>query len=279
MNHGLADTDVTIEYYDSDYPSKTLSRFPENFDETTEFQGLLNDVDRYVDIAGTGGKPLNILELCCGTGRVAIPLATQGHRVTGVDLSAGMLDGFAAKLSHCDQQVQQLVTLVNQDATELQLKGQQFDLAIIAFNSLLCIPDFQAQQRCLERIAAHLKPNGLLVIDAVNPLQLSIKGSPVPTPFFTRKHPVSGNSYTRFAMCSAFDTDHRQRLHGWYDEIAGDGRILRRPYSMHWRPIFRHELQMMLEQAGFEIETLEGGHCGEDYTGTSPRMFVQARMK
>jgi hypothetical protein len=112
----------------------------------------------------------------------------------------------------------------------------------------------------------------------MNPLSLAIKGSPVPTPFFTRKHPVSGHVYTRFAMSSAFDADHRQRLHGWYDEIDDDGTIRRRPYSMHWRPIFRHELQMMLQQAGFHCESIEGGHRGEAYTGTSPKMIVQARL-
>ena len=79
-------------------------------------------------------------------------------------------------------------------------------------------------------------------------------------------------------MSSAFDAEHRQRLHGWYDETTEDGTIRRRPYSMHWRPIFRHELQLMLRQAGFKIETLEGGHRGEPYTETSPRMFVQARL-
>ena len=33
-----------------------------------------------------------VLELACGTGRVAIPLAKAGLRVTGIDLSRGMLD-------------------------------------------------------------------------------------------------------------------------------------------------------------------------------------------
>jgi hypothetical protein len=79
-------------------------------------------------------------------------------------------------------------------------------------------------------------------------------------------------------MSSAFDSDHRQRLHGWYDEITDDNSIRRRPYSLHWRPIFRHELQMMLQQVGFVIESLEGGHRCEPYIETSPRMFVQARL-
>src|SRR5262245_32562646 len=35
------------------------------------------------------GDPL--LELAAGSGRIAIPLARKGHRVTGLELSAGML--------------------------------------------------------------------------------------------------------------------------------------------------------------------------------------------
>jgi hypothetical protein len=34
----------------------------------------------------------------------------------------------------------------------------------------------------------------------------------------------------------------------------------------------------MLEEAGVSIEAIEGGHQGEAYRATSPRMFVHARM-
>ena len=35
----------------------------------------------------------------------------------------------------------------------------------------------------------------------------------------------------------------------------------------------------MLAEAGFRIEAMEGGHRGESYTASSPRMFVQARRR
>lgn len=276
MNPGLTDEHSSIRYYDSDYPSAHLGRYPENFDETTEFQGIAHDVERYAEIAGQSGGP--ILELCCGSGRVAIPLARAGHSIVAVDLSTAMLEQFRATLQAESGDVHRRVTLRREDARSFAL-DERFALVIIAFNSLLCIPDFDDQCAVLERVAAHLAPRGILALDIVNPLQLQIKGDAVPKPFFTRRHCGSGNLYTRFAMAGPFDEQHRQRLHGWYDEMQSDGRLERRPYEIVWRPIFRHEIQLMLERAGLQIATLEGGHRHEPYAADSPRLFIEARRR
>jgi AraC-like DNA-binding protein len=82
MNADADSSNSSIYYYDGDYPSPELSVFPENFDEVTKYQGLAFDVVRYKEIAAEQGGP--VLELCCGTGRVSIPLAGDGFRVTGV---------------------------------------------------------------------------------------------------------------------------------------------------------------------------------------------------
>jgi SAM-dependent methyltransferase len=86
MNANISDADSSIHYYDSDYPSQGLGPYPENFDEITKFQGLAFDVARYKELAQAYGDP--VLELCCGTGRVAIPLAQSGFRVVAVVFSA-----------------------------------------------------------------------------------------------------------------------------------------------------------------------------------------------
>jgi SAM-dependent methyltransferase len=275
MNANIPDNDVTIEYYDSDYPSRDEGPYPDNFDEITEYQGLAHDVDRYLAIARDTGGP--VLELCCGTGRVALPLARAGFDVTAVDVSAGMLTRLGERLAGEDPAVSRRVTAIRQDITELALARRDFRLAIIGFNSLLCVPDFALQRRALEAIAGHLAPGGDLVIDVVNLLTIPVAGDPVPKPFFTRRNVHSGNSYTRFAMSGEMDADQRQRLHGWYDEVAADGQVKRRPYSLFWRPIARFEMQQMLEHSGLEVVSLEGGHRGEPFAARSPRMFLRAR--
>lgn len=117
------------------------------------------------------------------------------------------------------------------------------------------------------------------MIDVVNPLVLPLAGDPIPTPFFTRRHPERMRIYTRFAALGPLDADQRQRLYGWYDEVDERGMVYRTPYSMHWRPIFRAELELMLEACGLAIESVEGGHRREEFTARSPKLFVVARKR
>ena len=266
--------DAQFHYYDSDYPWVEGGDCPANFDDDARDMGIATDVSRFLEIAAQVGGP--ILELCCGTGRVAIPLAQAGHRITGVDLSSQQLDQFRTHLLRQEAEVADRIEVVQQDCTLLDLPGKSYKLAIIAFNSLLILSDFQKQQLALQAVARHMEVGGTLVIDVLNPLLLDIHGDSFPRPFVTRINPRTGNTYTRFGMSGAFDADHCQRLYGWYDELDAEGRVYRRNFSWTWRPIFRHELQLMLQSAGFTVSSLQGGHQGEDYTASSHHMFFQA---
>ncbi len=264
-----------LQYYDGDYPSGEHGQVPGNFDEVTRYQGLMHDVARYRELVKETRGP--VLELCCGTGRVAIPLARDGHHVTGVDLSKELLRQFRGNVERTDPSLHDRIMLVEQDVTRLAIEKKKFRTAIIAFNSLLCIPKFEDQQRVLRNVFEHLADDGVFVLDIVSPLKLPVHGDPVAKAFFTRKSPHTGNRYTRFAMLDPFDERHMQRLHGWYDEILPDGTVRRSLYATYWRPIYRFEIELMLQRAGFAIVSLEGGHLKETYTAQSSRMFIQAR--
>jgi cyclopropane fatty-acyl-phospholipid synthase-like methyltransferase len=67
----------------------------------------------------------SLLDVGCGTGRHAIPLAGYGINVTGLDLSAGML----AQARDYAEKESVRVELIQADATNFQLP-QQFDHAI-----------------------------------------------------------------------------------------------------------------------------------------------------
>ncbi len=223
MNSNVDHTDPTVHYYDCDYPSKNFSVYPENFDETTRFQGIQFDVDCYLEIARkTQG---HILEICSGTGRVTIPLAHAGHQVTCVDISEGMSQKLHQNIVRVDASLLSQIESVVADATKFDLKRKDHGMAILAFNSLLCVPSLERQMQTLNQIHNHLKEDGLLVIDIVNPLGLNISGDSLPKAFFTRRNDHTGNLYTRFAMLGPMDADHKQRLHGWYDEVLPTGQV------------------------------------------------------
>jgi ubiquinone/menaquinone biosynthesis C-methylase UbiE len=196
-----------------------------------------------------------------------------------VDISAGMLQQFRANLKREDHSLAARIQLIEQNIVELALGGREFPLAIIAFNSFLCITDFEEQCLALQSVARHLARGGVLVLDVVNPLSLKIQGDPQPTPFFTRRSNESGHAYTRFAMMGPFNENQKQLLHGWYDEVDVQGSVRRNFYSIHWRPVFRYEVELMLRLAGFEVIRVEGGHQKQPYTSQSPKMFIQAKKK
>ncbi|MBM4457267.1 MAG: class I SAM-dependent methyltransferase [Chloroflexi bacterium] len=105
-----------------------------------------------------------LLELACGTGRVAIPLARAGLKVTGIDLSAGMLSEARRKAA-----------AEGVSATWIEADMRAFDLAatfstiILVANGLchlLTIADFEACAACVRK---HLALDGRFIIDVFVP--------------------------------------------------------------------------------------------------------------
>src|SRR6516225_7487129 len=80
---------------------------------------IVGDVAFYERLAcETGGR---VLELACGTGRIALALAASGLDVTGVDISDGMLTMARCKIAGRPASVGGRLTLINQDMSQLSL--------------------------------------------------------------------------------------------------------------------------------------------------------------
>ncbi len=275
-NPWLNEASAINRFYDSDFPSEHFSTYPENFDAITDIQGIRYDVERYLKIARRTGAP--VLELCCGTGRVALPLGAAGFDVVAVDNSTELMRQFRRKLTTMPTLRDSNIELVQQDVTQLDLNGKTFPLVIVAFNSLLCIPDFEQQIRVLRSVATHMTTDSLLVLDLINPVRVSSLGNSNPQLFFTRREPSTGRLYSRFAGATPFDASQCQTLFGWYDEVDENGCVRRMHYSVDWRLIYRFEIQLMLEACGLKIVRIEGGHSGEEFRANSERLFVHAKL-
>ncbi|HZP81630.1 MAG TPA: class I SAM-dependent methyltransferase, partial [Chthonomonadaceae bacterium] len=105
--------------------------------------------------------PRQILDLACGTGNVSELLAAEGYSVTGVDIAPAMIAEAQRKAEARGLSIAYFV----QDAAELDLPGRRFDLCISLFDSLNYITDPQRLSLAMERVAAHLAPNGLFIFD------------------------------------------------------------------------------------------------------------------
>ena len=121
----------------------------------TEYHGqILGTLDRL--LLKQLPPPAEVLDLCCGDGRLAAALAARGYRVTGVDGSPGMLK-FARRNAPS-------VRFLQGDARRLEL-GQKFRAVISTFDSLnhiLKTADLKAVFRGVYRL---LEKPGAFVFD------------------------------------------------------------------------------------------------------------------
>ena len=113
-------------------------------------------------------NPGPVLELAAGSGRIAVALAATGHDVTGVDRDPDMLD--RARQAWARRQREGSVVaggslhLIEADILDLDLE-RQFEVVILALNSLLLLGGDEAKRRALEVMARHLTASGCAVID------------------------------------------------------------------------------------------------------------------
>jgi ubiquinone/menaquinone biosynthesis C-methylase UbiE len=122
------------------------------------------EIDFYRELAGeVHARGQAVLEIACGTGRVAIRLAQEGIRVVGLDLSPAMLSVARRKSAG-------LSTLrwVQGDMRSFEL-GEAFGLAIIPGHSFQNILTMEDQVAALRSIRRHIAPGGVLVVHLDHP--------------------------------------------------------------------------------------------------------------
>lgn len=95
----------------------------------------------------------SVLDAGCGTGRVAIELASRGFAVAGLDIDAAMLDAARAKAPE--------LRWIEGDLARTRL-DERFDVVVLAGNVLIFVAP-GTETEVVARCAEHLAPGGLLI--------------------------------------------------------------------------------------------------------------------
>jgi SAM-dependent methyltransferase len=123
------------------------------------------DLDLLLALAARAGGP--ILELASGSGRLTIPLAEDGHEVTGVDTDPAMVARAHDRAEAAGRAVARRVRLVVDDARTVRLPDAgDYRLAFIPLNSIFLMGSRADQAAAVLTLAVHLAPGGLAMIDA-----------------------------------------------------------------------------------------------------------------
>lgn len=217
-----------------------------------------------------------ILELGCGSGRLLLPLAQAGMAVTGLDHSPVMLARAQERLAKEREAVQNRVTLVEGDMTRFVMNGR-FPLILIPYNTFMHLDDAQALA-ALKQAKRHLPADGQLFIDLANPF--TVANTPEDHLLSLENvltDPDTGDVILHLAA-NRLDTAV-QTLHiTWvYDRSPALGGSIHRTVAQatyHYR--YPHQMELLLQEAGFTQLVFYGGYDQAAFDADSERLLLLA---
>jgi SAM-dependent methyltransferase len=223
---------------------------------------IRGDVEFYRRLARRTGGP--ILELGCGTGRVALPLARDGHEVVGLDLSMPMLRIARSKIEPGLR-----IRFVRGDMARFRLR-RKFRLILIPFRAFQHLLTEREQRSCLRRVRSHLAPGGRFILHLFDPLLEYCLPEPHPSRAdrSRTRNPATGRD-VEIRIRNRRNDPFAQRFSEEWIFIERDARgrarrVDRDVLSLRWT--YRWEMRYLLELTGFRIEA-----CTGDFFGGAPR--------
>jgi SAM-dependent methyltransferase len=217
----------------------------ERYDSTLDEWGDPEVVARTADVLADLARGGAALELGIGTGRIALPLASRGVPVSGIDLSRDMVAKLRAKPGG------DALAVTFGDFSTTRVDGS-FALVYLVFNTIMNLTTQDAQVACFENAAAHLGPGGAFVIEVGVP-----SGLPLEVFDLSDTH-VGVDEYDRETQRAAS-----------HHFLLADGRWER--VTMPFRAVFPAELDLMARIAGLALVERWADWTREPFTAASTK--------
>lgn len=214
-------------------------------------------------------KDAKILELCCGTGRLTIPIAKEGYNICGVDYTSSMLEQAKAN------QVGVGIDFIEADIRALDLQGQ-FDLIFIPFNSIHHLYGNEDLFKALECVKKHLKDGGLFLLDCFNPnIQYIVENEKEQA--IIAEYTTGDGRNVLIKQTMHYESATQINRIEWHYFINGKFHSIQ---NLDMRLFFPQELDSYLKQTGFNIIHKYGGLDGEVFSDESEKqIYVLALNK
>jgi SAM-dependent methyltransferase len=212
---------------------------------------VVEDVSFYVEAALASGGP--VVELGVGTGRIAIPVASAGVRVIGVDSSRGMLEVCAEQAALAG--VAHLVDLRAGDLRDPPVP-ERVPLVLCPFRAYLHLEDDAERLAALGAARRMLECGGRLVFDVFAPCAEDVEETHAR--WLEREPGIWERAH--------WDTEARRLT---LDVRGASGETT---MTLSW--LAPGEWRVLVEQAGFEVEALYGWFDRRPYAGGEDAVFV-----
>ena len=247
----------------------------------------VSDVAFYAREAEAAGGP--VLEVGCGTGRVALAMAAAGIAVTGLDRDPALLAAAAAKRAAAPRPAaarsvagrgRLALLCADMRAYAFRRPFAAVMMPFRVFQSMLSVPD---QLAALAAARDALAPGGRLVLDLFDPrLDVLAEAAEGPAPLAgTGRSYEDARGRWRERVAARYDLESQiVDLTYVYEREPGAGGVADRAFErLRVRYFTRWEFEHLLARAGYEIEALYGGWDGGPPTAEGEDMIWIARKR
>lgn len=228
-----------------------------------EFERRDQEIPFFLKRAQMTGGP--ILEICCGTGRITLPIARMRVPITGLDISGPML-----ALARRKTEAENLsIEWIERDCRDMRIEGQ-FALAFSATNAMQHLLDLGSVTSFLGSVHHALRPQGSLIIDVFNPDPAKLARWP-DKPYLHKTFTDRAGQTIRVEAASRY-TAATQILS--FDLRYLRDRELIKTKHVQMRCFFPEELMAICKFNGFKIVERFGDYDETPFSDTSPKQIL-----
>jgi SAM-dependent methyltransferase len=159
------------------------------------------DLPLWEELAEEAGGP--VLDLGCGTGRVALHLARRGHAVLGLDRDSELIAALAARAVGLPVEAEE------GDARDFAL-GAEFGLALAPMQLLQLFAGRGERLACFEAVAKHLRRGGVFACAIVESMiggTNGARGGGLDPSLLPDAREVEGTVYSSLPLEATVDSD------------------------------------------------------------------------
>ncbi len=251
------------------YQHRILARFYD-----WQHEGLVEDIPFLVELAKQHGSP--VVEVGCGTGRVTIPLAREGMRVVGVDLSSHMLAIARSKINDEAAEVRERIELVQGDMRSFSL-GREVTCILVPQAAVFHLERQGAIREAFRNFHGHTGPGGVILVDVVSPDRM--KNQEVGQELLVRERidPDTGLRNREFNEKLYIDRE-RQVVCCKHSFVIGEGdREQRIEFQQEYRWLEEQEAVTLFHEVGCPEVTAFGDYDRSPFDENSPRLILLAK--
>jgi SAM-dependent methyltransferase len=221
------------------------------------------DVELWRDLADAAGGP--ILDIGCGTGRVALDLAERGHDVTGADSDPALIRALGERARDRGLRVHAEVA----DARALAL-GVRFALAIAPMQVVQLLGGAGGRARMLASLRLHLRPGGVAAIAIADPFEGIPEGEIEPPLPDIREE--AGWVYTSMPVAVRAEgrTTAIDRLR---QVVSPQGDLTESMFTIELDRVSAAELEDEARAAGYRVLERRSVPATDDYVGSAVVML------